>query len=148
VLLAFDQGWPNTIERLTIKRAVKIDLVTSKRSRGVERKRATKLAELEAKEERGALTPHEKSGLSQMRARTEPDPRPSRHEATDVKVTDGGTNHGTVVRGGRRIRQGPAHPNLLRGRNRHFGAKLADPGEAFHEAVEAAIAERVAKRDQ
>ena len=39
--------------------------------------------------------------------------------------------------------QGKPHPNLLRGRNRHFGAKLADPGQAFHDAVEAAVAERM-----
>ena len=42
--------------------------------------------------------------------------------------------------------QGEAHPNLLRGRDRHFGAKLADPGEAFREAVEAAVADRLAKQ--
>ena len=55
-------------------------------------------------------------------------------------------NRGTVVYGGRPLPQGEAHPNLLRGRDRHFGAKLADPGEAFREAVEAAVADRLAKQ--
>ena len=34
---------------------------------------------------------------------------------------------GTVV-GGRPMGQGPPHPNLLRGRNRIFGAKVRNPG--------------------
>jgi hypothetical protein len=51
------------------------------------------------------------------------------------------------VEGGRPIAHGPDLPNLLRGRNRHFGAKLADPGEAFREAVAAGVAEKLAERD-
>ena len=61
-----------------------------------------------------------------------------------LKVVEGGSNHGAVVLGGDPLVQGPPHPNLLRGRDRHFGAKVARPGLAFEEAVEAAVSQRLA----
>jgi len=44
--------------------------------------------------------------------------------------------------------QGEPHPNLLRGRDRHYGAKLADPGQVFRDAVEEAVAQHLAERDR
>jgi hypothetical protein len=134
VLLAFDQGWPNPVDQLTIKGAVQILPIT--RSGHTPERRAARLRELEEREAAGTLTRQERSGLTRMRKR--PSGRPS--AIGPAKVT---TERGKItVRGGRPIVQGPAHPNLLRGRDRHFGAKLADPGQAFRDAVEAELARR------
>ena len=42
---------------------------------------------------------------------------------------------------------GEPHPNLLRGHDRHFGAKLANPGVVFEEAVAAEVAERLGQME-
>jgi hypothetical protein len=150
VLLAYDQGWPQPTDRVVAKRAVKIVPVTrSKKGRdsvaAVAARREERVAELEGKLAVGdELTGGEKRALSRMRNAKPAPERPSSRGAVDVKVDE---HHGTVVYGGPPLVQGKAHPNLLRGRDRHFGAKLADPGVAFREAVEAAVAERLAERD-
>jgi hypothetical protein len=146
VLLAFDQGWPNPTDRLTIKRAVKITPIT--RGRNVdksrtEEQRAARLAELEEKEAAGTTNPHEKAALTRMRnpkPRKQSPERPTSTGPSQIDAPDNGSIP-TVI-GGAPIPQGPSHPNLLRGRNRHFGAKLADPGQAFNEAVEAEMTRR------
>jgi len=144
-LLSFDQGWPNPIEELVLKRAVKIDPVTRNgrpSAAVIAERHAARTIELEAKEASGEITRHEKTVLSRLRNPKPATVRPSSRGAREVRVVEGGENHGAVILGGNPIVQGPPHPNLLRGRNRHFGAKLADPGTAFREAVELAVQER------
>lgn len=142
VLLAFDQEWRHPTETLTIRRAVQIIPVTVSRNRTADR--MERLFQLEQREQAGeTLTRGEKKSLTYLRNATE---RPASRGKADVKITDGGANHGAVIRGGEPRRQGPAHPNLLRGRDRHFGARLADPGAAFNEAVEQAVALREAEQ--
>jgi hypothetical protein len=144
-LLSFDQGWPNAINEVVLRRAVKIDPVTrtSGSTATVLARRAARVPELEAKAAAGTITSREKTALSRMRKAGPPVERPTSRGPIDVKVVDHGSQHGAVIRGGAPLIQGPAHPNLLRGRNRHFGAKLADPGLAFREAVEQAVGERL-----
>lgn len=145
-LLSFDQGWPNPVERITIKGAVQILPVkryTSARRGMTADQRAARIAELTARRDSGEepLTHREKIALARMTATDERNrTRPSTTGPADVEIRQGRV----TVRGGPPIPQGPAHPNLLRGRDRHFGAKLADPGVAFSQAVEAAVAERLA----
>jgi hypothetical protein len=149
MLLALDQGWPHPADRLVVKRAVKITPVT----RG-KKIRATKAAErdarkteLETKVMQGEeLTRHEQGALTQLSNALLSPERPSTVGPVEVKVDSKGP--GAIVHGGRPLPQGEAHPNLLRGRDRHFGAKLADPGQAFNEAVEAAVAERLAGTEE
>ena len=148
-LLSFDQGWPNPVPEVTLRRAVKITKVIHSPKQVADNKaaRAVRIATLEAKAESGEpLTTVERRSLSASRryAAAERPMRPSARGRSDVKVTDGGENHGAVVAGGLPLPQGPAHPNLLRGRDRHFGAKLADPGQAFREAVAKGVAEELA----
>lgn len=133
-LLWFDQGWPNPVEQLTIKGAVQITPIT--RSRPSTERRAARRAALDAKlAAGGTLTPRESASYAKL---TQPD-RPT----TTGRPTVSNEYGRTTVRGGRPRIQGRAHPNLLRGRNRHFGAKMADPGVAFRQAVEEAVAERL-----
>ena len=141
-LLSFDQGWPNPVSELTIQRAVKIDTIQRpkngpKSKEGTRQRALERVAALEEKVANGSeLTKAEKSSLAQSRnPRVGPD-RPSSRGPMEI------TTSGVVV-GGAPLVQGPPHPNLLRGRNRHFGAKLADPGQAFREAVEAAVEEKL-----
>jgi hypothetical protein len=145
LLLAFDQGWPQPVEQLTIRTAVKIMPVTrpksgAKSAAATAARREVHVAELRAKQAAGEpLTKGEKASLTRM---TDPSPAPERPASTGpVEVIE--TREGLTIRGGARMVQGKSHPNLLRGRNRHFGAKLADPGQAFNEAVDAAVAERM-----
>jgi len=144
VLLAFDQGWSNPTEQVTVRRAVKIEPIT-RRPGSVQRatkRRAERIAELEAKVEAGEeLTAKERAALTRMKAAKPAPERPA--TAGPATVDDDG-----VVRGGNRMQATPKHPNLLAGRNRHFGAKLADPGEAFQEAVDEAVEQKLAERAQ
>jgi hypothetical protein len=145
LLLSFDQGWPNPTEELTIRAAVHVRPIYTSPVQVEKRKaeREARIVELEHKQERGEeLTKHEKAGLTKMKRRKPPSPRPSTQGAAELVELPG---QRAVVVGGKSPVQGSAHPNLLRGRNRHFGAKMADPGKAFKEAVEAAVAEREAK---
>lgn len=136
LLLSFDQGWPQPTEQVIVKRAVKITPITNSRRHTAGRE--ARLRELEAKEARGEeLLAREKDALTKLRSRG---PRPSTTGPVDVHIDE----RGAVVHGGNNLPQGKSHPNLLRGRDRHFGAKLADPGQAFNDAVDAAVAERLA----
>lgn len=138
-LLAFDQGWPQPVQEVVVRRAVKIDAVT--RGREATAKKAERLAELSAKKARGEeLTAGEKGALSRLLGVAA---RPTARGPVEV----GGKAEGgaPVVTGGNPIVQGEPHPNLLRGRNRHFGAKMADPGIVFQQAVDAAVEQRLAK---
>jgi hypothetical protein len=51
------------------------------------------------------------------------------------------------VVGGAPPKKLPSNPNLLTGRNRHFGARLADPGMAFREAVAQRVAEEMGRQE-
>lgn len=135
-LLGFDQGWPvDGLVGISLTRAVKITPVTS--SNGEAEDRASKIASLEAKTRNGIpLSRIEAAALGKMRKAR----RRKRPTSTGPSTVDA---HGTVI-GGAPIPQGPSHPNLLRGRNRVYGAKLADPGQAFRSAVEAGIRQREA----
>jgi len=139
ILLSFDQGWPQPTKDLVVQRAVKVTEIT--KSRLDTAKKAERLAELEAKEAEGTLTNHERSALTRMRRSPA---RPHKRGKASVRKVRGAT----VVIGGAPVAMGPAHPNLLRGTNRHFGARLADPGEVFNEAVEAEIARRAAEGEE
>jgi hypothetical protein len=131
VLLAFDQGWPNPADQVTIKKAVKVEAVTTRKSEV--KKREARLAELEAKTEAGEpLTAKEEAVLAKLR-------KPSRPTKRGKATVD---ENGTVI-GGTPIVQGPPHPNLLRSRNRHFGAKISNPGMVFEAAVEEAVNKRL-----
>ena len=147
ILLAFDQGWPNPISSLTIRRAVQVVPIT-RTSTGrnsadqAARRSRQKIAELSLKKRVTGLDRYEQSVLTRLESlQSNPAPeRPVSPGPAEVKVSkDVG---GAVVYGGRPLKQGPSHPNLLRGRDRHFGARLADPGKAFTDAVEAEIARR------
>jgi len=145
VLLSFDQGWPQPLHELVIKRAVNITPIRRERTgrdspEGVERRRSARIADLEAKEASEGLTPHERMALTRMRNVPPVLSRPGSYGPVE--------EHNGVVYGGDRPPQGPAHPNLLRSRNRHFGAKLADPGDAFRQAVEQAVNERLQTMEQ
>jgi hypothetical protein len=129
ILLAFDQGW-NVATATTVQLRKPVQVSPLKRGGGPGRtpaERAARIAELAAKVTDGTATGHEKSVLRRMQAT--PD-RPTNHPP--VELTASG-----IVTGGRPPVQGDPHPNLLRGRNHIFGAKLADPGVAFREAVAA-----------
>lgn len=149
LLLSFDQGWPNPIDEVVLKRAVVVTPITrarygnnSKEERAAAR--AAKIAELEAKVAAGEdLTRGEASALAKMRNAKEAPDRPSTTGPKEVKVTD---NRGVVVHGAA-PKQGEPHPNLLRGSDRHFGAKLADPGIVFKQAVEEAVKQRLESAD-
>lgn len=152
LLIAFDQGWRQPVESLTIKTAVKIDHITRSPSdkRSKAQYREERIAELENKLDLGEeLTPPEKAALSRMTNpnRKPPKPRPSSAGPITDVITSG--NRPATIVGGKPIPQQAAkdNPNLLRGRNRHFGAKLAHPGIAFDEAVEQRVRQELAKFD-
>jgi hypothetical protein len=147
LLLGYDQGWPQATDRITLRRAVQVTRI--KRNKGVAAavaaNRRERILEFEQRIAKGDdLTRGEKSALGRLRSSEAGPPapdRPSSHGRSEVRVEG---QRGTVVEGGPPRVQGKPHPNLLRGRDRHFGAKLADPGQAFNEAVEAAVAQRLA----
>lgn len=152
ILLSFDQGWPLPTRELIIKRAVHIaptrgvDDSPSRKQRLQES--SDRLAELEARVAEGeTLSTTEKQSLTRLRNYwANRDDRPSRPNSYGpLEVLKGKDGGGMVVRGGKPPVRGPDHPNLLRGRNRHFGAKLADPGEAFRNAVDVAVQQRLAE---
>jgi hypothetical protein len=136
VLLAFDQGWPNPTQELTIRAAVHIRPIFGSPKRAEDR--AERLSKIQEKVDRGEdLTSHEKTTFT--KATSKPAPRPSTAGSPELVEVPG---QRAVVVGGSSPMMGAPHPNLLRGRNRIFGAKLADPGKAFNEAVEAALKQR------
>lgn len=149
VLLSYDQGWPQPTQSLTVKRAVHVAPMTRSeaRDRTEEYERTRRIRALESKVLNGEkLTKHETSVLNRMKNRKAPPERPSTPGPPEVEISASrGDGRSTpVIFGGRAPMQGAAHPNLLRGRDRHFGAKLADPGVVFQEAVEAEVQARMA----
>jgi len=146
-LLAFDQGWRNPFDEVVVKRAVQITPVTRARTgpqspAGLAERRAARMPELEAKEAAGTLTKGEKTSLTRYRNPKPVIERPTSEGAVDVKVIHGGPKHGPVIFGGRPRIQGEPHPNLLRGRDRFFGAQTARPSVVWEEAVAKAAEER------
>lgn len=134
ILLAFDQGWPSPFDRFTLRRAVKVVPVIKDRNNA--KRREERLAELETKEATGeVLTKGEQAALTKLR---KPLVRPHKRGPSEVKAD------GTVV-GGHPLKLS-ANPNLLRGRRRHFGAKIARPGQVFENAVEEAVNERMQEK--
>lgn len=147
LLLSYDQGWTQPTDHVKTGRPVKVTPITRAKSgsgsiasRGELREQ--RRAELESKVAAGqTLTKSEKAALTKVSKPYAPAVRPPTQgppEAVEI-------GHETVVVGGSPIKQGPAHPNLLRGRDRLFGAKSAKPAQAFEEAVEAAVEQRLAE---
>lgn len=138
VLLAFDQGWPNPAEHLQIKRAVQITpIIGGKHPGRTPETRAARRDALQARIDAGeTLTRSEKATLTRLKKDL-----PARPTSTGPVEFHNGTVHG----GPPRV-VGPPHPNLLRGRNRIFGAKLADPGTAFNNAVQQGVQAELASQ--
>lgn len=150
LLIGFDAGWPQATDHITLRRAVQVTQIVRPKTgptsaAAVEAKRQQRITEFEQRLADGeGLTVNEKKALGKLRnSRPTPD-RPSSYGQPEVRAE---RQRGTVVEGGPPPVQGRSHPNLLRGRDRHFGAKLADPGQAFTDAVEAAVAERLAAEE-
>jgi hypothetical protein len=147
-LLYFDQGWTEDElsfpKQFVFKKAVQILPIVSGGRKVLEARakhRAARLAELEAKEKREEpLTNGEKAALTRMRTRKEPAKRPAKYGPAKVEAA-GGTD--IVIRGGTPPINPRYNPNLLHGRNRHFGAKTARPSEVFEQAVQQAMKERL-----
>jgi hypothetical protein len=136
LLLAFDQGWHQPVQAVRLLRAVRVTKVKAS-SAALVRKRAARLVELEERDRAGEeLSKADRVALTKLR-RTPP--RPSNFgPVTDVIGGETPGRPATVV-GGRPPVKGPAHPNLLRGRRRHFGVKTAQPGVIFADAVAEAV---------
>jgi|SRR5215471_13965576 len=151
VLLAYDQGWTNPFDQVVIKRAVKVIPITRAKTgkysaAATAERRARRITELETKIQVGEeLTPQEKATLSRMRNAPPPIERPSSRGPAEVKIVPSNKHGSAIVHGSSAPVLGEAHPNLLRGRDRHFGARIASPGFAFQEAVEIALVERLAE---
>jgi hypothetical protein len=145
LLLGYDQGWSKLVDEVSVRAAVKVTPVRAGSSTAVKR-RAERKTTLEAAEQQGLpLSRAEKSALTHMRKADEiHEPREAGSLPTEVVFPRGPTASPVVV-GGKDLPQGEPHPNLLRGRSRHFGAKIADPGIAWTEALEQAVAERLAE---
>lgn len=135
LLLSYDQGWAQPDEQdVTLLRAVKVTKMQRHGARAQER--AARLAELEEKEAAGVeLTREEKTALTKLRKNPERATSDGPSEASSTGVVHG-----------RAPKQGPAHPNLLRGRRRVYGAKSARPAQVFEDAVEKAVEERLAEK--
>jgi hypothetical protein len=143
ILINYDQGWSQPFEAVPLKKAVQIHSLrpTSKTTRRGQT-RAARLEQLEQLEAAGTASAHDLHALARMRAT---DAAPDQPRAYGAPTVD---ERGTVIGGPptpqlRKI----VNPNLLRGTDRHFGAKLADPGIAFREAVEQATTELMAVKD-
>jgi hypothetical protein len=138
LLVGFDQGWLEKELPIKLRIANAIKIVRMTRSRSDQKmsaeKRAARLAELEAKEKSGEkLTPLEKRSLKKMRDTNKKSvERPTNPGPSEIVTTTDGRE---VVVGGKPIKK-PKNPNLLRGRNRIFGAKTATPAKVFQTALE------------
>lgn len=152
VLAGFDQGLPLRVDRLTIRRAAFVTPIIQTRSAAAaatDRSRAA-MARLEAKKTTGGkLTAREETRLVRLRetleaARTRPT-APGPREAVRPEPTSSTNRTPPTVVGGPHPRRGGPNPNLLRGTDRHFGAKIADPGVVFRDAVEVEVARRLAE---
>lgn len=147
LLLSYDQGWSQPTDHVKTGRPVKVTPITRQQSgpkstATISERREQRRVDLESKLAAGeTLTKSEKAALTRISKPYTPPLRPGT-EGPPETVEVG---HETVVVGGKPIKQGPAHPNLLRGRDRLFGAKSAKPAQAFEEAVDAAVEQRLAE---
>jgi hypothetical protein len=144
LLLAFDQGWAEPDEHvIRLNGAVRIQPIKAEsRTRTVERQ--IKFDELSAREEE-ELTREEKISLTAMRRGDETrgdSPRPTTLGTAEVPERSDGPDAPATVIGGKSAPK-VANPNLLAGRNRLFGARVAKPSEPFQRAVEAELAVRL-----
>jgi hypothetical protein len=148
LLLSFDQAWPKPIDEITVRRPVQVTRIVAQRpgrKAANEVRRRDRLDVLEAKIAKGdALTRNEKISLTMLRKAPPAPPRPTSKGPREVHLDSDGTP--TIV-GGELPRLGAPHPNLLRGTNRHYGVKLAQPGQAFADAVNAEVVRRLAERE-
>lgn len=145
LLLSYDQGWKQSTDQIQLRDAVKITRMFT--SNVKTRVRQERRAVLEAKESTGEpLTRRESQSLAKIRATDQLRPEPLPTAAGPVREVRGLRAGNATVVGGRGLpkTQADKHPNLLAGRDRHFGAKLSQPGLAFQEAVEAAVAQHLA----
>jgi hypothetical protein len=101
VLLYFDQGWkeenlPKTLRLRTTLNIVPIVRSASDLKIHAER-RATRMAELETKEQTGEITSHEKSVLSRLRNPKPSPARPTTYGPMEMEAVEG--NDEVIVRG-------------------------------------------------
>jgi hypothetical protein len=145
LLLAFDQEWPQPFQQFTVGRAVKITPIRKGGAPQLAARQAERLArvaDLDAKEAAGTpLTRGETIARTRMR-NTIANPPPDR-VTTEGPPEIEEVNGTPVVYGGPALKKLPTDPqnprtnfNLLGGRRRIYGAKIADPGAAFRVAVE------------
>jgi hypothetical protein len=145
LLTYFDQGWDEPSEHVfRLRSPIKVDKLT--RAPVTAKAREARKAELQAKLDRGEqLTRRENQSLAKMAAtdarQSEPLPSTTGPIAEVIPRREG---NATVV-GGKPLPQPKGNPNLLAGRNRIFGAKTAKPARAFAQAVEQAVAARLAE---
>jgi hypothetical protein len=144
IILAFDQGWPmETFPRkLRIKQLLKVMPILRSAAdvkKHAER-RAARLTKLEAKEQSGTpLSDGEQRALGKLRNAKPAPERPTAYGPT--KVQDG-----VIVGRPIGVKNELYDKNLLRERDRHFAAKVAQPSEVFKQAVEEAVKADRAKR--
>lgn len=139
LLLAFDQGWGEPkAHTVTLTRAFRITNVRRSGRWKDPAAREQRLADLERKEDRGTLTSHEKAALTRMRRN--PNPNPPRSGGATEMTADGVALGGDPPSAGRK---GKRNPNLLAGLTRAYGARRAQPAQAFRDAVEAEVNERL-----
>jgi hypothetical protein len=150
-LLAFDQGWEERDLPKKIRyrdRAIRVVPITRSASavRQTAEQSAARLAMLEAKVQKGeSLTGHERRSLTRLR---NPKPRAQR-PITGGPIQVEGEYGEEIIRGGtapRHERYARLNANLLRGRDRLFGRKSAQPSEVFKQAVQEAVKADRAKR--
>lgn len=150
-VLYFDQGWEEPLpKKIRLRTALRITPMTRSASavKHDAQYRARRIAELEAKEASGEeLTSHEKGSLTLMRKPKKAVKRPT----TEGKTVIEGEEPDFVLRGGRGVvPDSKRNPNLLGGRDRHFGGKKLKPSEAVMQVVkqevEAALAAERAKQ--
>ena len=134
LLLAYDQGWEQPVDRVNTSAAAVVSVVKASSAARITERQA-ELDELNQKvTDGGVLTKEEKAQKARLEVAVS---RPAKHTA--AKVGSRGTVHA------RPPKQGAANPNLLRGRDRLFGAKTAKPAKVFEEAVEQAVQARLAE---
>jgi hypothetical protein len=141
LILAFDQGWPieSFPRKLRVRTLVKVIPMTisaSMAKRSAQRK-TERLAKLQAKVESGeTLTDGENRALGKLRTPRENMKRPTSYGPTGPEVI----GDEIVARGGPlKVKYEKYDTNLLRERDRHFAAKVAQPSEVFKQAVEEAV---------
>lgn len=148
-LLFFDQGIheESLPKKLIIRQVAKIVPITRSASmiRITAQQREIRRAELEDKEQKGeTLTNFEKRSLSKLRNPKESTPRPVSHGPGAIVEgpDDSMIRVGRVGIGSKTLK---TNPNLLAGRNRHFGAKTAVPSEVYKKQLEADVKAEVEK---